>query len=88
MNLLKVTSIYIIFIEKSILITKEFGYSSLIIPNTFLTAKSYNLLRKFIVKNSSILEIFDLGENVFDDITVENDLLLLQKKISKIIILI
>lgn len=76
--------LYKFFIEKSILVTKPNGYTSLIIPNTFLTAKSYNLLRNFIFKNSSILEIFDLGENIFEDITVENVLLFLKKQTQQI----
>ena len=71
------------FVEKSILLAKENCFIILIIPNTFLTAKSYNKLRNFLLSNSTVIEIFDLGENVFDGITVENVILQLQKVKTK-----
>ncbi len=71
--------LYRFFVEKSVLLTKGNCYSTLIIPNTFLTAKSYSKLRAFLLSNSIVLEIFDLGENVFEGITVENVILLVHK---------
>ncbi len=71
--------LYRFFIEQTIRISKFNGLSTLIIPNTFLTAKTYSKLRRVILENTKVLEIFDLGENVFDGITVENVILQLKK---------
>jgi len=75
--------LYKFFVEKSILITKPSGNSSFIISNTFLTAKTFNKFRKFIMDNSTVIEIFDLGENVFEGITVENVLLHLKREMRE-----
>lgn len=72
--------LYKFFIEKTITILNSKGHSCLIIPNTFLTAKSYNRLRKFVIENCSVIEIFDLGENLFDGVTVENVILQLHRE--------
>ena len=72
--------LYKFFIEKTNRITANKGFSSLIIPNTFLTANTFKKLRNFIIDNSTVIEIFDLGEHIFDGITVEN-IILHQKKI-------
>ena len=75
--------LYRFFIEKTILILNEHGNSCLIVPNSFLTAKSYYKLRKFILEKSSVLEIFDLGENIFEGVTVENIILRLKNGQNK-----
>lgn len=64
--------LYKFFIERIIHISKPFGLSSFIVPNTFLSAKTYTKLRELILSNFHIEELYDLGLNVFDGVTVEN----------------
>ncbi|VVB59468.1 N-6 DNA Methylase [uncultured archaeon] len=74
---------YRFFIERSISILNKTGDLGFIIPNTFLTAKSYQKLRKYILNYCCIKEIVDLGLNVFEDVTIESTILILQKNMTK-----
>lgn len=64
--------LYKFFIEKSTHLVSDLGYVSLIVPNTFLSAQTYKRLRQIVLDNFYIVELFDLGLNVFDDVVVEN----------------
>jgi type I restriction-modification system DNA methylase subunit len=64
--------LYKFFIEKLNIISKQNGYSSLIVPNTFLSAITYKKLREIIVNEFRIIEFFDLGLNVFENVVVES----------------
>ncbi|MDY0017802.1 MAG: N-6 DNA methylase [Candidatus Delongbacteria bacterium] len=71
--------LYKFFIEKLSLITKNKGYSSMIVPNTFLSALTYKKLREILINEFQITELFDLGLNVFDNVVVENIVFSLRK---------
>lgn len=64
--------LYKFFIEKLISLTKNNGYCSYIVPNTFLSANTYKKLRKLILNNFKIVELFDLGLDIFENVVVEN----------------
>ena len=64
--------LYKFFVEKLIYLTRLNGYCSYIIPNTFLSANTYKKLRTLILENFKILELFDLGLEVFENVVVEN----------------
>jgi type I restriction-modification system DNA methylase subunit len=70
---------YRFFIERSISLLREGGLLGFIIPNTFLTATSYKKLRKYILDNCTINQIVDIGLNVFEGVTVESIILILNK---------
>jgi len=61
---------YILFIELGLKLTKLNGYISQITPNTFLANEYSQRLRKFLIDNSLILELFNSG-SVFSDASVE-----------------
>lgn len=71
------------FIQRSIEIIKTNGFSGLIIPNTILTQESYQVLRKYILQNTSIKEIVNYDKMPFKDAVVENINLILEKKKSE-----
>ena len=75
--------LYKLFLEKIVRLNKNRGYSSFIIPNTFLTAKTYTKLRKILIENFAILEFFDLGLDVFKNVVVESIILKLKKMSTK-----
>jgi len=64
--------LYKLFIEKTSYLTKANGYSSFIVPNTFLSAKTYKKLRRIILNEFKIIELFDLGLDVFENVVVES----------------
>ncbi|MCX5782091.1 MAG: N-6 DNA methylase [Elusimicrobia bacterium] len=70
---------YRFFIERSINLLKEKGILGIIIPNTFLSAKSYQKLRSFMLNKCKLINIYDLGMNVFEGVTLESIILILQK---------
>lgn len=64
--------LYKFFIEKIVHLSKQNGYSSFIVPNTFLSALTYNKLREIIINEFEVIEFFDLGLNVFENVVVES----------------
>ena len=57
--------IYKYFFSKSFSLLKNYGVLCFISPNTFLRQPRYGDLRRVILKHS-VLQLLDLGENVFD----------------------
>ena len=63
--------IFSYFINNSLKILKNNGILSFILPVSFLNVKIHKDIRKIIVKNTTILKIFEFGrifENVFTDV--------------------
>ena len=58
-------------------LTKNKGVLTYITPNTFLLQPRYKDLRQFFL-NSTILSILNLGENVFDEVTVPTVIIFLK----------
>lgn len=73
--------LYKFFMELIQNITKEKGLSSLIVPNTFLTANTYKKLRNGIIESFEVLEFFDLGLDIFEGVVVENVIFLFRKSL-------
>lgn len=75
--------LYKFFMERSSLLLKKDGFISFIVPNTFLSAQTYKQLRKVITENLHIIELFDLGLNVFENVVVENVIFLFKRTYRK-----
>ena len=72
--------IYSLFIEKTIKLTKEYGYIGLITPNTWLNNQSNKKLRFFILTESFIDRIIDFSRvKVFKNAVVLPIICILQK---------
>jgi type I restriction-modification system DNA methylase subunit len=74
--------LYKLFIEKIIFINKTNGYSSFIVPNTFLSALTYKKLRELIINHFRVSEFLDLGLDVFENVVVESVVFNFQKTSS------
>jgi type I restriction-modification system DNA methylase subunit len=72
--------LYKFFMEKSINLVNKIGLIGMIVPNTFLSAESYSNLRKIIIDNTNIKEIYDLGLGVFNNVIVESIIYILSKQ--------
>lgn len=62
---LYVKETYSLFLYLSLLLLKEKGILSFIIPDTFLSLNRHKYLREFLLKNYSILEILRLPTKIF-----------------------
>ncbi len=65
-------------ITKSYELLKEEGVMAFVLPKTLIRVNSYSRLREFLLNNSKILHIFDLG-TCFKDVRGEQIVLFIQK---------
>ncbi|MDB2385515.1 BREX-1 system adenine-specific DNA-methyltransferase PglX, partial [Polaribacter sp.] len=72
--------LYGLFIEKSFLLIKFGGIFSFITSNTFIANKDFIELRKFLLNETVINEIINLGETVFEDANLDVAILSYSKK--------
>ena len=71
-------NLFALFIENSLKLLIKNGLVSYIIPNTYLRVTSYEAARKFILNESIICEIVDLGTDVFKKATTSSIIILLR----------
>lgn len=71
-----------LILTKSFELLRDDGKIAFVLPKTLLRVNSYSKLRNFILDNSKILHIFDLG-SFFSDVRGEQIILILQKSKNK-----
>jgi hypothetical protein len=74
---------YIYFSELGHQIANSKGYFGMILPNTFLTGIKFSNLRKMLLKECTIHELYYIGLGIFDRVTIENVLLFSSPKYSE-----
>ncbi len=74
---------YLLFLERSLRRLKLGGYYGMIIPNTWLTNIFQSGARKFVVNKSSIKEIVHFRYHVFPKVTIDNEIVILQRGFVK-----
>ena len=72
-------NLFALFILRAVKLTREYGLISYIVPNTILRTTTYDIIRKYILDQTKILQIIDLGGGVFDAVTAATIILILQK---------
>jgi len=70
--------IFNLFIERSHELCDENGILCFITPNRFITNISYSKLRKFLLKNTSIQQLLNLGEDIFENVSMPSAILLVK----------
>ena len=76
---------YVVFWEKGVKLIKESGLIGFITPNTWLNNLKTEKLRKFILSNTTVIEVADYSEvNVFEDAVVLPVVFILKKAVNKI----
>jgi hypothetical protein len=78
----KSKDLYVYFYEKSLNLLKEKGLLGLITPSSFLTNIGFVSLREFLIEYN-IEYIIDLGENVFNDASVDSAILIVKNQLNK-----
>ncbi|MBN1940977.1 MAG: N-6 DNA methylase [Candidatus Diapherotrites archaeon] len=71
--------LFMLFIEKALILLKEGGYLSFIIPNKFLTNDQSKKLRQILLKTGSVLTIVTSTDKVFESANVSNIIFVFQK---------
>ena len=69
-----------LWIERSLDLLGNRGHLGLIVHKNLLKVESYKYLRKYILEKTSIIEIVDLGANVFEGVTGETILAFFENK--------
>jgi len=62
-------NLFAVFILKGLFVSKKNGYLTYIIPNNILRTTTYDIVRRYILENSHVEQIVDLGSGVFDNVT-------------------
>jgi len=75
---------YPIFMERSIEISHDGGYSSLIVPDSFLLGQYFSKIRKFILDNCEIKNLLFLTFKVFVGSTVGRSIIYIFRKNSDV----
>ena len=63
-------SIYAIFMEKCIALSRSEGVSSLIVPDSFLLGKYFSKIRSYMLRECEISLLLLIKDRVFDNVTV------------------
>jgi len=72
-----------IFLIRSFSVLKRDGELNYIIPNNILRATTYEAIRIFLLNQTEIIEIVDLGSDIFPDATVATVILSYKKALAK-----
>ncbi len=68
------------FVERGIEVLKPGGILGFIMPSRFLMNHDYEPFRKFLLDNCSIIEICDVGEGIFEGVTMPALIAILRKE--------
>ena len=76
-------NLFALFIMKGIMLSNKKGVLSYIVPNNILRTTTYDLIRKYILDNTSVSQIVDLGGGVFKNVTASTITLQLEMEKRK-----
>ena len=62
-------NLFALFIMKGIMLSNKNGILSYIVPNNILRTTTYDLVRRYILDNTSVSQIVDLGSGIFEKVT-------------------
>lgn len=75
-------NLFPLFIELSFNISNVNGLNSMIIPRNIIRSNEYDLIRKFILNNTIVEELLSFKLGVFEDVTSEVVIFILNKRIN------
>ena len=76
-------NLFATFMICGLILNKTNGFLSYILPNNILRTTTYDRIRKYLLDNTIIHQIVDLGAGVFDNVTASTIILLLQNQKDK-----
>jgi type I restriction-modification system DNA methylase subunit len=72
-------NLYALFLDRGIETLRKDGLLSMILPNTFLRATTYEKLRRHLITRHRLVAVTDAGTHVFEGVTASTVVLLIQK---------
>ena len=75
-------NLFAIFILKGLFISSKNGHLFYIVPNNILRTTTYDIVRRYLLENTHIEQIIDLGSGVFDNVTASTVILGLGNKVT------
>ena len=76
-------NLFAIFIMKGVMLSSVKGVLTYIVPNTILRTTTYDIIRKYVLDNTSVNQIVDLGSGVFEKVTASTVIIQLSNHINK-----
>lgn len=76
-------NLFAVFIMKGAMLNIKGGVLTYIVPNNILRTTTYDNVRKYILENTNIEQIVDLGSGIFDNVTASTIILQLSNIINK-----
>ena len=73
--------LYVCFMETALNLVKQHGLTSFIVSDGWLRLDSFEEIRKYVLNNSSVLQIVDFTSDVFESAAVKTCIFVFQKKI-------
>ena len=67
------------FVEKAYSLLREGGKMGFVLPNRFLTNNDYKSFREFLLNNTKVNRVDDIGEGYFKDVSMPSLLLAIEK---------
>lgn len=77
-------NLYSVFLMKGITLCSKGGNLNYIVPNNLLRTTTYDIVRKYILDNTCINQILDLGSGVFDNVTASTIIIQISNVINKL----
>jgi hypothetical protein len=68
-------NLFAVFIMKGLFIASQNGVLTFILPNNILRTTTYDIIRKYILNNSQIRQIVNLGSGIFKNVTASTIIL-------------
>ena len=78
----KCGDLYAYFFERGIEINTKNGFFGFITPSLFIKGMRYESLRQFLLNNTNIIEISDLGDKIFEDVQMPTAITILKNEIK------
>ncbi len=75
--------LFSLFIEKSIRLIKENGKIGFILPASLLSNNNFTYIRKFILEHCNIIEIINIGENIFNNVGMNMAIIIVEKVLTR-----
>ncbi|WP_168165125.1 Eco57I restriction-modification methylase domain-containing protein [Anaeromyxobacter dehalogenans] len=77
-----IADLFAMFVERALGLLSEHGVCGMIVPTTLLMNRSFQRLRKLLLKKATLTHVIDLGDGVFRDAVVPTCIIVFRKGLA------